>query len=136
MAETKLLLGGLAAVVAAGLLATRSRAGLRRPGQGPWRLGPTQEVPPCSRWLPACEGREIAGQCYVLTPAVVAAAKKIRAMDEAAGNVWPLGTTRFYQVIDGKLYALRVELHGANEHNPEPHRGVGVTACADPSGAW
>ncbi len=122
MAPTLLLLG-LGGVILA--IATRKRT----PSADTWMHGPVQTTPPCKTWLTACSVG-VGGPCYNVTPAVRAIADQIRAMDEAHGNVWPLGKTYFYEIVEGGMYRFRVELHGPNTGNPSPHRGVGVTKCS------
>lgn len=105
----------------------------RRPTREAWLHGPVQTpVPPCSRWLLACSAAPASPGCFTVTPEAARVATQLRALDEAHGNTWPLGKTYFYAILsDGGLYRFRVELHGPNEGNPAPHRGVGVTRCAN-----
>lgn len=40
----------------------------------------------------------------------------------------PLGT-QLVERVAGRVWRFQVEIHGANELNPNPHRGVGVRFC-------
>ena len=40
----------------------------------------------------------------------------------------PMGAQLVEQVA-GRIWRFQVEVHGANELNPQPHRGVGVRLC-------
>ena len=40
----------------------------------------------------------------------------------------PLGS-QTVEYVAGRIWRFQVEIHGANDQNPQPHRGVGVRLC-------
>ena len=99
----------------------------RPPGMPPETYWPA--APPGPGSLAAAPGPATCSSSQWHVPAQQDIPKEVTARAvEILHSPVPLGAQTVERVA-GRVWRFQVEIHGANDQNPKPHRGVGVRLC-------